>query len=176
MSGQPVFVGGRAGATDYRGMSLPGRFGPGADASDQEVEAAHYELLDFLQLAPPEMKSWAADRTTDVDELFALLSGTEQGLASPPAQVLATAPDEADDRFPASALSASTARSERSPGRTLLQWAIPPLLAALVLGVYWSGKDSPVPATSGYSDELSATPRHPGLPPRSLSTRQRLPP
>ena len=51
MSRQPVFVGGRADATDYR-HELLGRLGLRADASDQEVEAAHDELVDFLELAP----------------------------------------------------------------------------------------------------------------------------
>ena len=144
MSRQPVFVGGRADATDYR-HELLGRLGLRANASDKEVEAAHDELVDFLELAPPEMKSWAAARTIDVDELFALLSGPGQDLTSPPAQILTTAPDQADDRFPASALSASPARSEPSLWRTLLLWAMLPLLAAVVLGVYWAGKDAPVP-------------------------------
>src|SRR5665811_1371467 len=111
MSRQPVFVGGRADATDYR-HELLGRLGLRADATDQEVEAAHDELVDFLELAPQEMKSWAAARTIDVDELFALLSGPEQDLNSPPTQIQTTAPDKADDGFPASAFSASPARSE----------------------------------------------------------------
>ena len=62
MSGQPVFVGGRADATDYR-HELLGRLGLRASASDQEVEAAHDELVEFLELAPNGMKPWAAART-----------------------------------------------------------------------------------------------------------------
>jgi tetratricopeptide (TPR) repeat protein len=156
MSRQPVFVGGRADATDYR-HELLGRLGLHADATDQEVEAAHDELVDFLQLAPPEMKSWAAARTTDVDELFALLSGPGQDLASPPTQMVTTAQDEADHRVPASALPASPARAESSPWRTLLLWAMLPLLAAVVLGVYWAGKDAPVPATAGTPTSTATT-------------------
>jgi cytochrome c-type biogenesis protein CcmH/NrfG len=144
---QPVFVAGGAEATELR-HELLGRLGLRANASDQELEAAHYELVDFLELAPPEMKSWADARTIDVEELFARLSGTEQDPVSPPAQILTTALDEADDRFTTSPFSVSPARTERSPGRTLVRWAMLPLLAAIILGVYWSGKDSPVPATS----------------------------
>lgn len=156
MSRQPVFVGGRADATDYR-HELLGRLGLRANATDQEVEAAHDELVDFLELAPQEMKSWAAARTIDVDELFALLSGQEQDLTSPASQILGTAPDDADDRFRASAVTTSPARSERSPWRTLLVWAMLPLLVAVVLGVYWAGKDAPVPVTAGTPTSTATT-------------------
>ena len=156
MSRQPVFVEGRAEATELR-HELLGRLGLRANASDQELEAAHYELANFLELAPPEMKSWAAARTIEVNELFALLSGSEQDLASPPTQMLTTGLDEADDRFMASPFSPSPARPERSPGRTLLRWAMLPLLAAIILGVYWVGKDSPAPATSGTPTSSTTT-------------------
>ena len=58
------------------------------------------------------MKSWATARTTDVDELFALLSGPGQDLISPAAQIVTTAPDQADDMFPASRSLASPSRSQ----------------------------------------------------------------
>jgi hypothetical protein len=144
MSRQPVFVGGRSDATDYR-HELLGRLGLHADATDQEVEAAHDELVDFLELAPQEMKSWAAARTTDVDELFALLSGPGQDLTPPPTQIQTTAPDRADDTHRASAVTTSPAPAQRWPWRTLLVWAMLPLLVAVVLGVYWAWKDAPVP-------------------------------
>ena len=59
------------------------------------------------------MKSWAANRTTDVDELFALLTGL--GKTRSLAQIVTTAPGEADDRLRASAVSASPAPAERWP-------------------------------------------------------------
>ena len=84
MSRQPVSVGGRADATEFR-QELLGRLGLKENASDQEVEAAHNGLVDFLELAPHEVKSWATAKTTDVDEAFALLSGPEQNLVPPAA-------------------------------------------------------------------------------------------
>ena len=79
MSGHPVAVGGRADTAEYK-QTLLGRLGLRADASDQDVEAAHNGVVDFLELAPHEVKSWAAVQTADVDEAFALLSGPERDL------------------------------------------------------------------------------------------------
>ena len=69
MSRQPVSVGGRADATEVR-HELLGRLGLRDNASDQDVESAHNGLVEFLELAPREVKSWAAARTTDVDEAY----------------------------------------------------------------------------------------------------------
>ena len=85
MSRQTVTVGGRADTTEFR-HELLGRLGLRANASDQDVESAHNGLVEFLELAPHGVQTWAAARTTDVDEAFALLSGPEQDLISPAAQ------------------------------------------------------------------------------------------
>ncbi|HYO19204.1 MAG TPA: hypothetical protein VES02_11135 [Dermatophilaceae bacterium] len=95
MSRHPVFAGAGADTAEFR-HELLGRLGLGADASDQEVEAVRNALIDFLELAPRQMRSWAAARTTDVDEAFALLSGPEQDLA-PAAQLAAQAQDGLDE-------------------------------------------------------------------------------
>jgi tetratricopeptide (TPR) repeat protein len=154
MSRQPVSVGGRADATEFR-QELLGRLGLRDNASDQDVEAAHNGLVDFLELAPHEVKSWAAARTTDVDEAFALLSGPEQDLIPPS---VATAQGVLDETPPPAPLEASTrplpsapaAPGRRWPQRTQLVWAILPLLVvAIVLAVYFMGKDSGVPGISG---------------------------
>jgi len=135
--------------------------------SAQEVEAAHNGLVDFLELAPHEVKSWATAKTTDVDEAFALLSGPEQDLV-PPAVV--TTQDVLDEKPPTSAVPAppvfsarpaapaSAPSGRRWPPRTQLVWAILPLLVvAIVLGVYWSGKDSGVPGISGTPTSSATT-------------------
>jgi len=159
MSRQPVSVGGRADATEFR-QELLGRLGLRERASDQEVEAAHNGLVDFLELAPLEVKSWATAKTTDVDEAFALLSGPERDLVPPAVE---TTEDVLDEEPPKSTVPDARAYPARSaaplpvasgrrwpPTRTQLLWAILPLLVvAIVLGVYWSGKDSGVPGISG---------------------------
>lgn len=70
MSRQPVSVEGRADAAGLRNELL-GRLGLRADASMQDVEAAHNVLVEFLELAPRKVTSWAAARTADMDEAFA---------------------------------------------------------------------------------------------------------
>jgi len=72
-------VEGRADAAQLRNELL-GRLGLRENASDADVETAHNGLVEFLELAPREVKTWAAARTTDVDEAFALLSGSEEDL------------------------------------------------------------------------------------------------
>ena len=61
MSRRPVSVGGRADVAECQ-QELLGRLGLRAEAGDQGVEAAHNDLVEFLELAPHEVKSWAAAR------------------------------------------------------------------------------------------------------------------
>ena len=130
MSRQTVSVGGREDTTEFR-HELLGRLGLRANASDQDVESAHNGLVDFLELAPHEVKSWATARTTDVDEAFALLSGPEQDLIAP-AALGVTLTKNMQDAAPTSPApptftpSASTAPASRKPGRAKLVWALVP--------------------------------------------------
>jgi len=98
MSRHPASVGGRADAAEFR-QELLGRLGVRADASDQDVEAAHNGLVEFLELAPRELNVWASAQTADVDEAFALLSGPEQNLV-PATQAAASAQDGLGDTPP----------------------------------------------------------------------------
>src|ERR1017187_2680410 len=98
MSRQPVTVGGRSDAAEIRNELL-GRLGLRASASDQDVESAHDELVEVLDLAPHEAKSWDAVRSTAVDEAYALLSGPEQDLVTA-TQLSATAADGPDQTSP----------------------------------------------------------------------------
>ena len=168
MGRQLVSVGDRADAAEYK-VELLGRLGLRADAAGPAVEAAHYDLVEFLELAPPEVKSWAAARTTDVDEAFALLCGPEKDLV-PPARVAAMAQDGLDETSAApspapprpdglNAAAAPQASAESwvtaapttsKPVRKKLVWvAIPVLVVAVVLGVYFNGNSSGVPGIAG---------------------------
>ena len=149
MSRQPVSVEGRADVAELRNELL-GRLGLRDNASDQDVESAHNGLVEFLELAPREVKSWAAARTTDVDEAFALLSGPEQDLI-PLARATAivqdapvrTSPPTASPAAPGAFAALATRK------RTQLVWAAVLLLvAAVVFAVYYMGKPS-VPGISG---------------------------
>ncbi|MHB8187260.1 MAG: tetratricopeptide repeat protein [Dermatophilaceae bacterium] len=153
MSRQPVSVGGRADAAELRNVLL-GRLGLRENASDADVETAHNGLVEFLELAPRGVKSWAAARTTDVDEAFALLSGPEQDLVA--ATQLTTmaqdGPVKTPHQPPAAAPAgpgASAAFAAGKPGRNKMMWAAVPLLViAVVFAVFQMGR-SDVPGFSG---------------------------
>jgi cytochrome c-type biogenesis protein CcmH/NrfG len=160
MSRHPVSMGGRADAAEYK-QELLGRLGLRADASDQDVEAAHNGVVEFLELAPHEVKSWAAVQTTDVDEAFALLSGPEQDLV-PAAQVTTMAqvsldqvpppPSPIPPATPAtpSAPPGVAGSATNKPLQKKLTWVLAPLLVlGVILGVYFKGQNSDVPGISG---------------------------
>ena len=149
MTRQSLSVEGRVDAAGLRNELL-GRLGLRENASDADVETAHNGLVEFLELAPHEVKSWAAARTTDVDEAFALLSGPEQDLvaATPMVQdgpVQASQPPVAAPAAPG----AIAAFAANKPARKKLMWAAVPLLViAVVFAVFQMGK-SDVPGISG---------------------------
>ena len=153
MGRQPVSVAGREEVAEFRNELL-GRLGLQANASEQDIEAAHTELVEFLELSPKELKSWAAAQTTELDEAFALLTGPEQDLVPPAAPSFATQPSGPDGPIPTS-LAAPTAPAAPSAPlvskrrRTQLLYAVVPvLIAAIVLVVFNMGKPSDVPAMS----------------------------
>ena len=149
MSPQPVSVKGRTDAAELRNELL-GRLGLRASASDQDVESAHNGLVEFLELAPRDIEAWAAARTTDVDEAFALLSGPEQDLVAA-AQTTGIVQDKPAETYqpPIATPGTFVAPGPSKPRRTQLIWAIVPLLVvAIVVGVYFMGK-SDVPGITG---------------------------
>jgi Tfp pilus assembly protein PilF len=167
MSRQPVTVGGRSDATEIRNELL-NRLGLSASASDQDVESAHDELVEFLDLAPHEVKSWAVSLTTDVDEAFALLSGPDRDLVAAtqlPAGA-AVVPDQAS-RPPVAAPTPPAARPAptpaaapaiRRPGRNqLIGGGLVLVVVAVVLGVYYMGKGSSVPGITGTPTSSATT-------------------
>jgi tetratricopeptide (TPR) repeat protein len=177
MSGHPVSVGGRADTAEVK-QELLGRLGLRADATDHDVEAAHDGLVEFLELAPHDVKSWAAAQAADVDEAFALLSGPEQDLVLA-AQAVLPAQEGPDETPPASSPApvkphgvsapaahpappanswAPAALTANKPLRKKIVWAAVPLLVvAVVLGVYFNGKSSGVPGISGTPTSSATT-------------------
>ncbi|MHB1475587.1 MAG: tetratricopeptide repeat protein, partial [Dermatophilaceae bacterium] len=113
-------------------------------------------LVEFLELAPREVQSWAAARTTDVDEAFALLSGPEQDLVA--ATQLTTMAQDGPVKTPQppaaapagpGAPGAFAAFAAGKPGRNKMMWAAVPLLViAVVFAVFQMGR-SDVPGISG---------------------------
>jgi len=160
MSRQPVSVGGRGDTADLR-QALLGRLGLRADASDQDIEAAHNGLVEFLELAPSEVKSWATTQTAELDEAFALLSGPEQDLvtAASVATVSAeqvgetppspkTAPQVADG--PATPWTATAPPAAANPLRKkLLMAGVPLVVGGIVAAVFFMGQTPAVPGMNG---------------------------
>jgi len=151
MSRQSLSVEGRTDATELRNELL-GRLGLRESASDADVETAHNGLVEFLELAPREVQPWAAARTTDVDEAFALLSGPEQDLVAALPMIAMTQDRPVKSPPPATAPAgpgAFAALAADKPARKKMMWAAVPLLViAVVFAVYQMGK-SDVPGISG---------------------------
>ena len=177
MSGHSRSVGGRADAAELK-QELLGRLGLGADASDKDVEASHNGLVEFLELAPHDVKSWAAARTADVDEAFALLSGPEQDLLlAVPVAVTAqdglgeTAQSHAPSPAISSGLNAPAApvapptkswataalTSAKPQKKKLLGAGVAVLVVAVVAGVFFMGKGSDVPGITGTPTAAATT-------------------
>jgi tetratricopeptide (TPR) repeat protein len=166
-------VGGRGDAADLK-TELLGRLGLRADASEQEIEEAHNGLVEFLELAPHEVNSWAAAKAADVDEAFALLSGPEQDLVTA-AQGVTLAKGELSETPLATSVAAppatppfvpSTPRGPASlaakPLRTKLVWAIVPVIIVIVFAVFKMGSGSDVPGISGKTTgQQTAAPAQP---------------
>jgi len=161
MSRNPVSVGSRLDATEIRNELL-GRLGLRSSASDQDVESAHNGLVEFLELAPHGLKSWAAARTVDVDEAFAVLSGPEQDLVAETRTVALDqdAPD-ATSRSPIAAPAlpiAPLTPSRGKPRRTRILGATGAVLVfAVIFLVFQMGKGSAVPGISGTPTNTATT-------------------
>ena len=161
MSRNPVSVRSRLDTTEIRDELL-GRLGLRSSASDQDVESAHNGLVEFLELAPHGLKSWAAARTVDVDEAFAVLSGPEQDLVAETRTVALDqdAPD-ATSRSPIAAPAlpiAPLTPSRGKPRRTRILGATGAVLVfAVIFLVFQMGKGSAVPGISGTPTNTATT-------------------
>ena len=60
---------------------LLGRLGLSMDANTQDLERAHDELIEFLELAPHDLRGWADRQVALADEAYVLLSDPTRSLA-----------------------------------------------------------------------------------------------
>ena len=69
---------------------LLANLGLGPGASDDEVEAAHDDIVRFLEDAPSSLRGWARARLSDADRTYAILNGglPDSGSAARPAPAL----------------------------------------------------------------------------------------
>lgn len=76
-------------------IDLLARLGLRPGASNDQVEAAHEEILEYLQRAPGSLRDWVRARTLEVDEAYGILNGATLGSSRPtpaPAAKPAAAP------------------------------------------------------------------------------------
>jgi hypothetical protein len=152
MSRQPASVGGRADEAEFK-KELLSRLGLRTNAGEKDVEAAHDDLVEFLELAPRELKSWAQAQAADVDEAFALLRGPQKDLVQL-ARVTAMAQEGPAETSPvpsptpprpsgfnSPAAPAALAKSwvpaalaTSKPLRKMLAWVLTPLLVVRCAG------------------------------------------
>jgi tetratricopeptide (TPR) repeat protein len=122
---------------------LLARLGLRAEADDQEVEATHDQIVDYLEGAPSDIRGWADRRQQEVDRIFALLTGPESDLAA-----LAR---------PASQRTAASPVQALRSNRVLLGVIAVLVTIGVVVGVYWMGKPS-VPEMTAAQDTAQSQP------------------
>lgn len=73
-----------------RERELLANLGLGPGASDDEVDAAHDDIVRFLEDAPSSLRGWARGRLSEADRTYAILSGglPDSGSAARPAPAL----------------------------------------------------------------------------------------
>jgi tetratricopeptide (TPR) repeat protein len=159
MGRHPISAGVRANGGEARNELL-GRLGLAADASDQDIETAYNGLVEFLELAPNETRSWAAAQVREADEIFALLSGPEEDLTAASTRVSLT--KDVPSQSPASPV-ASFAAGLKQRQTPLLWVGIPLLIVAVFFGVKGMGKEA-VPGISGKPTNQTTSTAGPAAP------------
>ena len=66
-----------------REHELLARLGLGPGASNNEVEAAHDEIIEYLGRAPGSLRGWARVQVTEADEAYARLNGAPASASAP---------------------------------------------------------------------------------------------
>ena len=140
-----------ADAAEFRN-GLLARLGLTASASDLEIEAAHNGLLELLDLAPHQTRSWAAVQLRQVGQAYALLSGPAEALT---AAAIAAAPTSVAPA-PISQSSALSPAALKSRRRLMYRVGIAVIAGAIIFGVYSLGGDSGVPDITGTPTNTTA--------------------
>ena len=126
-------------------QSLLARLGLDGRADDQEVEATHDRIVEYLDEAPDDIRGWAERRQQEVDRVFALLTGPESELA---AAVRTKEPRAV----------AATPVAPNPTNRALLGVIGVLVAIGVVLGVYWVGRPSVPDVTTTAAPTASAAP------------------
>lgn len=128
---------------------LLARLGLTAKASDDDVETAHADLVEFLGKAPTGLRTWAGRELASIDEAYALLSDP----AADPAALAGDTSPPARSRLARDGIHLSS--------RFVLGFAAVAVAAVVGIVVYQSGKPStasaePAPATTTTADTAAS--------------------
>lgn len=134
---------------DFR-VGLYARLGLTPKASDQDVESAHRDVLDFLATVPPQIRGWASAQIASADEAFALLAI--------PAAELDAMVLSGNDQMPVSTPVASVSNiSLPNPARKkLIKVASVFILVAVIFGVYKMGNSKDPLGGTAKSDQTAS--------------------
>ena len=145
---------------------LLARLGLPANASTQQVETAHDELIGFLEQAPTELRSWAAREIDAIDEAYALLSDPTidrsalAAEATAPVTAAATAKrqratsQQAGASSGATAAPAPSARRRQALRAVIIAAALVGVVAIVIVGYNMGGPA--VPGVAGSPDPAAA--------------------
>jgi tetratricopeptide (TPR) repeat protein len=145
---------------------LLARLGLRADASSQDVESAHDQLVEYLEQAPADLRPWAQREIARVDEAYALLSDPtidRSALAGSVAAATAPAPATPAARVAAmkweSAARPSAATGNRLIRRVAIGAAAAVGVVAIALAGYNLNGGTGVPPINGTpAPEAAASP------------------
>ena len=156
--GRPLESAGTLAEQEKIRRELLNRLGLSGRASDEEIEAAHNNLVEFLESAPEKLRSWATARVAVADEALALLLDPAQVLTtvavSESQELTTVAAEENPVEATPTALSTPIAFSTLTALSILKRWwqkkilrtsLLLALVVAVILGVYSLGESSKIP-------------------------------
>ena len=154
--GRPLESAGTLAEQEKIRRELLNRLGLSGRASDEEIEAAHNNLVEFLESAPEKLRSWATARVAVADEALALLLDPAQLLTTVAAQ---ENPVEATPTALSTPTTLSTPIAFSAPTALIIlkRWwqkkilrasLLLALVVATILGVYSLGGNSQLPGIS----------------------------
>ncbi len=148
---------------------LLGRLGLPFDASPQDIDRTHDDLVAFLETAPHDLRGWASRQVAAADEAYALLSDPSAALPRGDVELAVDEPETADEPADGPLAPRGTTRSDRRAMQAALRAAAEPDRRTRVFGlgpvrrVILAAAVIVAAVTVGYAVYASDAPAVPGL-------------